>query len=148
MQEQMGAKRKLDEAMMDKVVGTFRTLPIIRFTREFVLDSQGGGWTGVLLLTDGKATFTQDQTTFMRVRSPRVASPVAIPSTPSPSHRRFCSRRLNCPTSTTTASMARLLSFVSITRARCCRHGESATSTSSWPGSRRPQKLMSQMDWA
>ena len=74
MQEQMGAKRKLDEAMMDKVVGTFRTLPIIHFTREFVLDSQGGGWTGVLLLTDGKATFTQDQTTFMRVRSPRVAT--------------------------------------------------------------------------
>ena len=150
MQEQMGAKRKLDEAMMDKVVGTSRTLPITHFTREFVLDSQGAGWTGVLLLADGKATFTQDQTTFVRVRSPRVAFRVAIPSpsTPSPSHRRFCSRRLNCPTSTTTASMARLLSFVSITRARCCRHGESATSTSSWPGSRRPQKLMSQMDWA
>ena len=102
--DQMSAKRKLDELMMEKVVGTIRSLSIVHFTREFVLDSQGGGWTGVLLLTDGKSTFSQDQCCFMRVRSPRVASRVAIPSpsTPSPSHRRFCSRWLKCATSTTT----------------------------------------------
>ena len=58
MQEQMSAKRRLDELMVAKVVGTSRSLSIVHFTREFVLDSQGGGWTGVLLLTDGKATFT------------------------------------------------------------------------------------------
>ena len=79
MQDQMGAKRRLDEVMMDKLVGTSKMLPILHFTRDFVLDSQGEGWTGVLLLTDGKSTFTQEQTAFMRVRSPRVASPVAIP---------------------------------------------------------------------
>ena len=100
--DHMSAKRKLDELMMEKVAGTTRSLPILHFPRDLVLDSQGGGWTGVLLLTDGKSTFSQDQTTFIRVRSPRVASPVAIPSTPSPSHRRFCSRWLRCPTSTTT----------------------------------------------
>ena len=113
MQDQMSAKRKLDEAMILKVVGTSRTLSIMHFTSEFVLDSQGGGWTGVLLLADGKATFTQDQTCFMRVRSPRVAFRVAIPSpsTPSPWHRRFCSRRLKCPTSTTTPSRTKLHSF-------------------------------------
>ena len=66
MQDQMSAKRKLDEAMIVKVVGTSRTLSIVHFTREFVLDSQGGGWTGVLLLADGKATFTQDQCCFVR----------------------------------------------------------------------------------
>ena len=92
--DQMSAKRKLDELMMEKVAGTTRSLPILHFPRDLVLDSQGEGWTGVLLLTDGKSTFTQDQCAFMRVRSPRVASPVAIPSTPSPSHRRFCSRWL------------------------------------------------------
>ena len=80
MQDQMSAKRKLDEAMIAKVVGTSRTLSIMHFTSEFVLDSQGAGWTGVLLLADGQATFSQDQTCFMRVRSPRVAYRVASPS--------------------------------------------------------------------
>ena len=62
---------------MDKLVGTSRSLTILQFTKEHLLDSQCEGWTGMLLLTDGKSTFSQDQTTFIRVRSPRVASPVA-----------------------------------------------------------------------
>ena len=77
----MSAKRALDEVMMDQLVGTSRSLTILQFTKEHLLDSQGEGWTGMLLLTDGKSTFSQDQTqtTFIGVRSPRVASPVAIP---------------------------------------------------------------------
>ena len=76
----MSAKRALDEVMMDQLVGTSRSLTILQFTKEHLLDSQGEGWTGMLLLTDGKSTFSQDQTcTLIRVRSPRVASPVAIP---------------------------------------------------------------------
>ena len=51
MHHQMSAKRALDEAMMDKLVGTSKVLPILHFPRDLVLDSQGGGWTGVLLLT-------------------------------------------------------------------------------------------------
>ena len=83
MQDQMSAKRALDEAMMDKLNGTSRSITILQFTKEYLLDLQGEGWTGMLLLTGGKSTFSQDmsqdQTTFIRVRSPRVASPVANP---------------------------------------------------------------------
>ena len=64
---------------MGKLVGTSRSLTILQFTKEYLLDLQGEGWTGMLLLTDGKSTFGQDTTPFMRVRSPRVDSPVAIP---------------------------------------------------------------------
>ena len=58
--DQMSAKRRLNEVMMDKLVGTSKVLSILHFPRDLVLDSQGEGWTGVLLLTDGKSTFTQE----------------------------------------------------------------------------------------
>ena len=54
--------------MMDKLVGTSRSLTILQFTKEYLLDLQGEGWTGMLLLTDGKSTFSQDQTTFIRLK--------------------------------------------------------------------------------
>ena len=58
MHHQMSAKRALDEVMMDKLVGTSRSLTILQFTKEHLLDSQCEGWTGMLLLTDGKSTFS------------------------------------------------------------------------------------------
>ena len=75
----MSAKRALDEVMLDMLYKTTRSLTILHFTKEYLLVSQGEGWTGMLLLNDGKSTFSQGQTTFIRVRSPRVASPVANP---------------------------------------------------------------------
>ena len=78
----MSAERALDEVVLDKLYGTTRSLTILHFTKEYLLVSQGEGWTGMLMITNGKSTFSQGtrpQTTFIRVRSPRVAPPVAIP---------------------------------------------------------------------